>query len=73
MESRIANSPVADEVQEKTTEKVVNELKAMIQRAEEKAVESAKAADRVVRDYPYQSLGVAFGLGVLVGFLVRRK
>jgi len=42
-------------------------------RLEEKAVARAKAADRVVREHPYQSIGVAFGLGVLIGVLVGRK
>ena len=56
-----------------TSENIMAELKAMIQRAEEKAVERAKAADRLVRDHPYQSIGVAFGLGLLIGVLARRK
>ena len=73
MESRITSTPVEDELQERTADKVVSELKAMIQRAEQKAVESAKAADRVVRDHPYQTLGLAFGLGILIGILARRK
>ncbi len=42
-------------------------------RLEEKAVEGAKAADRVVREHPYQSIGVAFGLGMLIGVLVAKK
>lgn len=73
MESRITNTPAEDELQERTADKVVSELKAMIQRAEQKALESAKAADRVVRDHPYQTLGLAFGLGILIGILARRK
>jgi len=73
MESRITNAPTADESNETTTERVVSELKSMIQRAEEKAVERAKAADRVVRDHPYQTIGLAFGLGILIGILARRK
>jgi len=40
---------------------------------ENKAVEGAKAADRVVRDHPYQTVGVAFGVGLLIGVLVARK
>jgi ElaB/YqjD/DUF883 family membrane-anchored ribosome-binding protein len=56
-----------------TTEKLIEDLKAMVQRAEEKAVEQAKAADRVIREHPYQTIGLAFGLGVLIGVLVRRK
>ena len=38
----------------------------------EKAVQGAKATDRVIRDNPYQSIGVAFGLGILIGVLVTR-
>ena len=39
----------------------------------EKAMESAKEADHVIRDHPYQSIGVAFGIGILIGVLVTRK
>ena len=42
------------------------------QRVEDRAIEGAKATDKVIRDYPYQSLGVAFGVGVLIGVLVGR-
>jgi ElaB/YqjD/DUF883 family membrane-anchored ribosome-binding protein len=35
----------------------------------EQALEGARRTDRVVRNYPYQSLGIVFGLGVLVGVL----
>lgn len=73
MESRIENSTATAETGTVSTEKLVNELKAMIQRAEEKAVERAKAADRVIRDHPYQTIGIAFGLGLLIGVLARRK
>ena len=55
------------------TERLVDDLKAVIQRAEEKAVERAKAADRVIRDHPYQTIGIAFGLGLLIGIIARRK
>lgn len=72
MESRIENSPASET--ELSKDHIVDELKAMIQRAEEKAVERAKAADRVIRDHPYQTIGLAFGLGLLIGVLaVRRK
>jgi ElaB/YqjD/DUF883 family membrane-anchored ribosome-binding protein len=40
---------------------------------EEKAVAAAKSADQVVRRHPYESLGVAFGLGLLLGVLLRRR
>jgi ElaB/YqjD/DUF883 family membrane-anchored ribosome-binding protein len=45
----------------------------MFQRAEEKAVERAKAADKVIRDHPYHTIGLAFGLGLLIGILARRR
>ncbi len=40
---------------------------------EEQARAGAKAADRMIRDYPYQSVGVAFGIGMLFGVLVNRR
>ncbi|PWU11796.1 MAG: hypothetical protein C5B50_22755 [Verrucomicrobia bacterium] len=42
-------------------------------RLQERAVAGAQAADRVVREHPYQSIGVAFGIGLLVGVLVNRR
>ena len=42
-------------------------------RIEEKAVAGARATDRVIRDHPYHSIGIAFGIGVLVGVLVNRR
>ena len=47
--------------------------KATAQRLEEKTIEAAKATDRTIREYPYQSLGIAFGVGLLIGVLVARK
>lgn len=40
---------------------------------EEKAAAGAKAADQLIRRHPYESLGVAFGLGVLLGVLINRR
>jgi ElaB/YqjD/DUF883 family membrane-anchored ribosome-binding protein len=34
---------------------------------------AAKRADTVIRDNPYESIGIAFGIGLLVGVLVTRK
>jgi len=41
-------------------------------RLEERAVAGAKATHEFVREYPYQSLGAAFGLGLLIGVLINR-
>jgi ElaB/YqjD/DUF883 family membrane-anchored ribosome-binding protein len=73
MESRLEGTTSTEELNVATADKITNELKAMIQRAEKKAVEQAKAADRVVRDHPYETIGIAFGLGLLIGILARRK
>ncbi len=51
----------------------IESAKATYHRLEEKAVAGAKATDKVIREHPYESLGIAFGLGLLVGVLVTRK
>jgi len=43
------------------------------QRLEEKTVAAAKVTDQTIREHPYESIGVAFGLGLLVGVLVARR
>jgi ElaB/YqjD/DUF883 family membrane-anchored ribosome-binding protein len=40
---------------------------------QEKAVAGAKATDQVIRDNPYKSLGVALGVGAIIGYLLRRR
>ena len=47
--------------------------KATCRRIEERAIEGAKASDKVIRAHPYESIGVAFGIGLLIGVLVARK
>jgi len=34
---------------------------------------AAKKADTVIREHPYESLGVAFGVGLVIGVLVGRR
>ena len=43
------------------------------ERLQEKAVAGARATDKTIREHPYQSIGIAFGVGVLIGVLVTRK
>ena len=62
----------AKEMRERVSE-TLDEAKATCRQLEEKAIEGAKATDRVIREYPYKSLGLAFGIGVLLGALVIRK
>ena len=73
----------ADDVSDKTKEaraRVVAALERARETCDElqdQGVESAKAAvkkaDAAIRENPYQSLGVAFVLGLLLGALIRRK
>ena len=39
----------------------------------QQALTGARATDRVIRQYPYQSLGVVFGVGLLLGVLLKRN
>ncbi|HWN96045.1 MAG TPA: DUF883 domain-containing protein [Methylomirabilota bacterium] len=39
----------------------------------EKTAAAAKAADEYVHQNPYRSIGVAFGVGLLIGVLVARR
>jgi ElaB/YqjD/DUF883 family membrane-anchored ribosome-binding protein len=42
-------------------------------RVRDKTVEKAKAADETIREHPYQTIGIAFGVGVLIGVLASRQ
>jgi ElaB/YqjD/DUF883 family membrane-anchored ribosome-binding protein len=42
-------------------------------RVRDKAVEGAKATDEAVREHPYQAIGIALGVGALLGFLIARR
>ena len=62
----------AQEVRERLTD-ALDATKRTCRDLEDKAIEGAKAADKTIRDHPYQSIGVAFGVGLLIGVLVTRK
>jgi len=55
----------------------IDSCKTTYRRLEEKTVAGAKVADKTIREHPYESIGiaagVAFGLGLLIGVLVRRR
>jgi len=60
------------ELRERLTS-ALDSAKVTAQRLEEKTIEAAKATDRTIREHPYQSIGIAFGVGLLIGVLVARK
>jgi len=51
----------------------IQRAKEACEHLEEKTVAAARAADTAVRKHPYQSAGIAFGLGLLIGALVMRS
>jgi ElaB/YqjD/DUF883 family membrane-anchored ribosome-binding protein len=51
----------------------IEKAKEVCQRLQEQSTVAAKAADRAVRDHPYQAIGLAFGVGLLVGLLAGRS
>ena len=55
----------------------LDSAKVTYQRIEDKTIAGAKAADKTIREHPYESIGiaagVAFGLGLLIGILAGRK
>jgi ElaB/YqjD/DUF883 family membrane-anchored ribosome-binding protein len=42
-------------------------------RVRDKAVEGVEAADEAVREHPYQAMGIALGVGALLGYLIARR
>ena len=55
----------------------LEQAKASCQEMQEETISRAKAAakkaDTVIREHPYESIGLAFGIGLLIGVLVGRK
>ena len=78
-DARALMSATADVAGEKVGEArkrlavALERAKEIASRVRDKAVEGAKAADEAVREHPYQAIGVAFGVGALLGYLVMRR
>ena len=48
-------------------------LKARAHQVRARALASARATDRLIRDNPYRSLSIVFGLGMVAGMIVNRR
>jgi ElaB/YqjD/DUF883 family membrane-anchored ribosome-binding protein len=62
------------------SEKVATELDSILKRSkqlcaqlESRAALGIRQADQVIREHPYQTIGVAFAVGALIGVLVNRR
>ena len=52
--------------------KALERVKGGCRKLEEQAAVRGQLADRVIRDHPYETMGIALGLGLLIGLLVSR-
>ena len=62
----------ANEIRDRMAEALAT-AKATYRKLEDTAVADAKATDKIIREHPYESIGIAFGVGLLIGVLVARK
>jgi ElaB/YqjD/DUF883 family membrane-anchored ribosome-binding protein len=51
----------------------VERMKATCNDLRERTSERVQDADETVRQYPYSAIGVALGIGIIIGFLSRRR
>lgn len=51
----------------------LDSAKETCRKLQDKTVAGAKVADKTIREHPYESIGAAFGLGLLIGVLVARR
>jgi len=71
-----ATADVAGERVEEARKRLAAALgrcKDMYGRVRDKAVEGVEATDQAVREHPYEAIGIAFGVGALIGYLVARR
>jgi ElaB/YqjD/DUF883 family membrane-anchored ribosome-binding protein len=54
-------------------EGVIEKAKEVCERLQTQTAAAAKAADKAIREHPYQAVGIAFGVGVLIGVLAARS
>jgi ElaB/YqjD/DUF883 family membrane-anchored ribosome-binding protein len=71
-----ATADVAGEKVEEARKRLAAALedgKQMFDRVREKAVDGAKIADQTVREYPYQGIAIALGVGAVIGCLAAHR
>jgi len=49
------------------------DLKEIYSQVRDKAADGVRVADQAVRENPYQAIGIAVGVGALIGFLLARR
>jgi ElaB/YqjD/DUF883 family membrane-anchored ribosome-binding protein len=51
----------------------IEKAKVVCGQLQEKTINAAKATDKAVHEHPYQAVGIAFAVGLLVGVLAARN
>jgi ElaB/YqjD/DUF883 family membrane-anchored ribosome-binding protein len=78
-DARALLAATADVAEEKVVEArkrlaaALDSGKKICERVKEKAIEGAQAADEAVHEHPYQAIGIAFGVGAILGFLAAHR
>lgn len=54
-------------------ENVVDKAKELCDRLQDQSAVAARAADKTIREHSYQAVGIALGLGMLLGVLEARS
>ena len=67
----VAGEKVADA--RKRVADALESAKEIAGRVRDQAVDYAKAADEAVHEHPYKAIGIALGVGALLGYLVSRR
>ncbi|HXE41513.1 MAG TPA: hypothetical protein VN516_00715 [Candidatus Baltobacteraceae bacterium] len=68
-----ATAQVAEEKVVEARKRVTSALSEGWEVLSEKSAAYCRATDETIRDHPYQSVGVALGLGALIGYLIARR
>ena len=71
-----ASAETVDESVTKKKQKLNDALesaKASAVQVEAKAAAGARVADQAIREHPYEAVGIALGVGLLIGVLINRK
>jgi ElaB/YqjD/DUF883 family membrane-anchored ribosome-binding protein len=53
-------------------EAATEKAKEVCKRLQDQTVAAAKATDKAVHEHPYQAIGIAFGVGLLIGVVATR-
>ena len=71
MEAKEHGDNVQHELRAKL-EAATEKAKEVCKRLQDQTVAAAKATDKAVHEHPYQAIGIAFGVGLLIGVVATR-